>query len=131
VTAPKVVSTAAKAYLVCSLDVHVEPGSVPDRPVPYDVHATFRPDRLRLSFQVSAEHDQLGMLSAAAVRPDFAARGEAAASGVVLYGLRLHDDGHPGDRKVTEHFRVPAERAPGWVQEIIASTLAGLTGGPS
>lgn len=131
-TGPEITGTQARASVSWFLDVQVERGSVPDRPVPYNrAGNAYRPDLLRLTFGTSADSTTLAQLNLRHVRMTGNARRAARVTGIVIYGPRLRANGQPGAHVVTENFYGNTREAPEWAQEIAAAALAQLTGDPS
>lgn len=128
----KITGTSARATVSWSLEIQIERGSVPDRPMPYSrTEAVYRPSRLRLTFSTTAESLTLAQLNLRHVRMTGLARRGVALSGIALYGPRLRKDGQPGEHIVTENFYRHRDGVPGWTLELADAALADLTGDSS
>ncbi len=116
------------------VELQVEPGSVPDRVMPYSRAAVaYRPLRLRLEFRASARVPA----GAAALRLENGsgfmkqAAESVWVSSAAIFGPRLKKDGSPGQFVTHETFYNASPRdnsAPEWVRDLIREQIQALGG---
>ena len=127
-TAPVVICTRADVTVRWSLDIRVEPGSVPDRIMPHSgTGGSYRPVRVRLEFGTQAASLTLAQLNFRHARMTGLAQRDAHLMSVALYGQRLLANGQPGGRIHTEKLHGRSGRIPEWVRSLAAAALTDLT----
>jgi hypothetical protein len=126
--APEITGTRADVTVSWSLEVCVEPGSIPDRVMPYSkAGLSYRPVRLRLTFGVTAASLTLAQLNLRHDRMADMARREITLTGVALSGPRLLVSGQPGVHIHTEKFYGSLGNVPDWAMSLASAALADLT----
>jgi hypothetical protein len=126
-TEAKITGLSAAVHASWSMDIAIEPGSVPDRDQPYSsIGARYRPDRLRLTYEAAAE-SAIGLGMLAPHRAAGQLRRVVRHRGTVITGRRLRRDGTPGAQAVTENFYGSSRNLPGWALELAVTGLAALT----
>lgn len=129
----KVTGLEARFTAQWEIEVQVEPGSAPDRVMPYSkTKAAYRPSRMRLVFsagaQVHPDPSALRMEQGSGYM--ISARESVRVSGLTIYGPRLKQDGTPGQHIVAENTYGVLLTAPEWAQEIALQVLKDLGGRP-
>jgi hypothetical protein len=113
-----------------TVELTIEPGSVPDRPVPYSrTNARYSPVRLVMEFIVVAVHEDphaLQMENGSGIMR--ATRDSMRLSSLVISGYRLKKDGTPGQQVTEERFWNDTAGAPGWAAEAVKTALGSLGG---
>jgi hypothetical protein len=152
--APEITGTDARVTVDWVLDVHLKPGSVPDRPLRSGrTGVMYRPDRLHLEFQLTgtgqARLDLLDLLDsdpesaifagqdAISLLARFALGSESMTAGgrnrtvlkdAVIAGFRVRKDGAVSKSRYDEHFYARLDDAPDWVLPLVQAAQAYLDG---
>lgn len=128
-TGMKVISSYARFTGNWSVEVQIEPGSVPDQPMAYScIGAFYRPCRLRLSFTTAAKEGNTAALRLENGSGFMKQAAESVSvSSVSVYGPRVKKDGAAGEFVVEEGF-YGLGQAPEWVQEAVREHLQALGG---
>jgi hypothetical protein len=125
-----VISSSARFQGQWHVRIVIEPGSVPDQPLP--VRGFYRPSGLALEFCTSAKQADTcalrmengsGFMKQAAL--------SVVVSSVTIYGYRLKRDGTPGKQGVDETFYPRSIRdgsVPEWVLAVVREHLTALGG---
>lgn len=126
-----ITSTEARFSATWTVEVLIEPGSIPDRPMPYSrAGSLYRVQRVTLEFITSASDSNPAALKLTSLTvstgPLLTARDSVRLYRTDIYGPRLKKDGTPGQHVVTERF-YGQERAPEWLRELIDQTREQLT----
>jgi hypothetical protein len=129
-TTAVVLVTQARFTGTWTIDQRIEPGSVPDRPVPFSrAGKLYRPGRLELVLRAGAAHaDPCALRMENGSGPMRAARDGLQLHSATLYGGRLKADGQPGAQGVTEHLYARTAVMPDWVQAAVHDALTALGG---
>jgi hypothetical protein len=116
-----------------TVEVTVEPGSVPDRPVSYSRNGSvYRPARMVAEFTTRAVHEDphaLQMENGSGFMR--AARDGLHLSALVIRGPRVKKDGTPGQQDYEEKFWASAphiQGLPDWAAEAVKTALGSLGG---
>jgi hypothetical protein len=127
--APVIIASETAFTATWTVELAIEPGSVPDRAAPRAAAGViYRPGALRMTFTVLTRHPDAGALRLESGSSYLAAaRTAVRLQGISVYGWRLKKDGTPGGQAAVEDFTYGSIRlAPGWAQAAVAETLAAL-----
>ena len=126
-----ITSTAARFTATWAVEILIDPGSVPDRPVPYSrTGAVYRPGRITLKFTTAVRHPDPSALKLTSLTaghgPLSTARDSIRLDSAHAYGPRLKANGEPGQHAVNERF-YGQDEPPEWLRELVTRTREQLS----
>jgi hypothetical protein len=121
-----ITGTRASATMSWTLNMTIEPGSVPDRPMKHSRdEKTYRPDTLNVAFAVCRYDPDLHALVPELLGP---ARSDIRMGALSIQGQRVLSDGRSGAQRHSENFYGGTRDVPDWALALIASALSTLNG---
>jgi hypothetical protein len=123
---PAVTGSQASAVVTWVLDLDIEPGSVPDRPVHARAGVSYRPTGLHLEFMATVRRPELRSLHPGSEPLITDISRGTRLSACTLHGPRIRDGHISDDEPANEPFFSRAGLAPGWVHALIAQAQADL-----